>query len=57
MLKCFCGCLFLQLTCVAMGRVFFYRTRVQFPHKLLDFQCLNFDVFVVTQLACEVWNT
>jgi hypothetical protein len=38
------------------GYNFFYRTRVQFFHKSLDFQCLNFDVFVIAQLAREVWT-
>jgi len=28
---------FLQATCAAMGRVLVSRTRVQFPHKLLQF--------------------
>jgi hypothetical protein len=49
----FCGCLLLQVACVTMSKIL-YRTRVQFPHKLFDFQCLNFECFCFC--TTNMWN-
>jgi hypothetical protein len=61
-LVCFCGWIFLQIVCVAVGKVL-YRLGVQFkPHKLLDFHAWILNVIVFAQLKyvkfsiCNLYN-